>query len=149
MLIIIILSAVFIMHLCVSSATYAFYHKTFLDRSELTVRKSGLIKLIPFKRFIPSFLQAKGNWNTFLSIFSCIIRQYNFHSWDFVINAQLNGSKSLGLWNLWPITGPMLCFMPFINSFITKFMHTVFLLLIRYLKNKTKWKSEKFLAGVK
>ena len=110
MLIIIILSAVFIIHLCVSSAIYAFYHKTFLDRSELTVRKSGLIKLIPFKRFMPSFLRAKGNWNwnTFLSIFSCIIRQYNLHSWQFVIKALLNSSKSLRLWNLWPITGPML-----------------------------------------
>ena len=95
----------FIMNLC--SAIYdAFYHKTFLDRSELTVRKSGSIKHIPFKRFIPSFLQAKRNVNTFLRVVRGIIRQYNLHSWGFVIKAQLNSSRSLRLWNLWPIIGP-------------------------------------------
>ena len=116
---------------------HAFYHKTFLDRSELTVQKSSSSKHIPFKRFIPSFLHAKRNWNTFLRIVSGIIRQYNLHSWEFMIKAQLNGSRSLRLRNLWPITGPTLCFMPFINSSIRKFKHTVFLLLIRYF-NKIK-----------
>ena len=76
----------FIMHLC--SAGYdAFYHKTFLDRSELTVRKSGSIKHIPFKRFIPSFLQAKRNVNTFMRVVRGIIRQYNLHSSEFVTKA--------------------------------------------------------------
>ena len=83
---------------------------------------------IPFKRFILSFLQAKRNVNTFLRVVRSIIRQYNFHSWEFVIKAQLNGSRSLRLWNLWP----KLCIMPFINSSIRKFKHTVFLLLITY-----------------
>ena len=74
----------------------------FLYRSELTVQKSSSTKHIPFKGFIPSFLQSKGNWNTFLRTVSGIIRQYNLHYWEFVINPQLNSSKSLRLWNLWP-----------------------------------------------
>ena len=95
---------------------------------------------IPFKRFILSFLQAKRNVNTFLRVVRGIIRHYNLHSWKFVIKAQLNGSRSLGLWNLWP----KLCIMPFINSSIRKFKHTVFLLLITYSNNKSKWKKENF-----
>ena len=51
----------------------------FLYRSELTMQKSSSTKHIPFKKFIPSFLQAKGNWNTFLTTVSGIIRQYNLH----------------------------------------------------------------------
>ena len=78
----------------------------FLYRSELTMQKSSSAKHIPFKGFIPSFLQSKGNWNTFLRTVSGIIRQYNLHYWEFVINAQLNGSKSRRLWNLWPRIGP-------------------------------------------
>ena len=41
--------------------------------------------------------------NIFLRIISGIIRQYNRHSWEFVIKAQLNGAKSPRLWNLRPI----------------------------------------------
>ena len=78
----------------------------FLYRHEITMQKSGSTKHIPFKGFIPSFLQSKGNWNTFLRTVSGIIRQYNLHYWEFVINAQLNGSKNLRLWNLWPRIGP-------------------------------------------
>ena len=41
--------------------------------------------------------------NIFLRIISGIIRQYNRHSWEFVMKAQLNGAKSTRLWNLRPI----------------------------------------------
>ena len=99
-------SPVRLLHRLVWCYIYVFYHKTFLDRSELTVQKSSSSKHIPFKRFIPSFLHAKRNWNIFQRIVSGIIRQYNLHSWEFMIKAQLNGSRSLRLWNLWLIIGP-------------------------------------------
>ena len=71
--------------------------------SQTCDRKSGLTRHISFLKCIQRFLASKGNGNIFLRIVSRIIRQYNLHSWEFVINAQLNSSKSLRLWNLWPI----------------------------------------------
>ena len=52
----------------------------------------------PFQKVYSKFSAGQRK----LKHFSCssIIRQYNLHSWEFVIKAQLNSSKTLGLWNL-------------------------------------------------
>ena len=60
-------------------------------------------KILFLKIYSKIFLLPKEKWNSFLRIVSGIIRPYSLHSWEFVIKAPLNSSKSLRLWNLWPI----------------------------------------------
>ena len=60
--------------------------------------KIQLNRTYPFQTIYSKFSAGKRK----LKHFSCssIIRQYNLHSWEFVIKAQLDSSKTLGLWIL-------------------------------------------------